>query len=147
MRLGLRYNSDANEAQDVGPVEPMPRVAGGVLALQGEDPGDLGRSRGSPAQYEGIVLPKMGPARQTIVRWGMRYVGYPYVWGGEWGFGSPEPSGTRRTADRRVRLLGLLVVGPARERRRRLEGGAAPPVRGVVAAAALLRGHGAHRHT
>ena len=25
MRLGLRYNSDANEAQDVGPSTPMPR--------------------------------------------------------------------------------------------------------------------------
>ncbi len=27
-----------------------------------------------------------------MVQWGIRYVGYPYVWGGEWGFDRSVPS-------------------------------------------------------
>jgi cell wall-associated NlpC family hydrolase len=27
-----------------------------------------------------------------IVRWGIRYAGYPYIWGGEWGLETKEPS-------------------------------------------------------
>ena len=34
----------------------------------------------------------MGPGRRSIVDWGVRYVGYPYIWAGEWGFDSPAPS-------------------------------------------------------
>jgi hypothetical protein len=26
------------------------------------------------------------------VQWGVRYVGYPYIWGGEWGLKTAEPS-------------------------------------------------------
>ena len=32
----------------------------------------------------------MGPNRRSIVDWGVRYVGYPYIWGGEWGFDGPS---------------------------------------------------------
>ena len=32
----------------------------------------------------------MRPNRRSIVDWGVRYVGYPYIWGGEWGF-VPQP--------------------------------------------------------
>ena len=39
----------------------------------------------SADQYVGIVLPNMGPRPPAIVGWGVDYVGYPYVWGGEWG--------------------------------------------------------------
>jgi cell wall-associated NlpC family hydrolase len=91
MRLGLRFNSDRNESQDVGPSSPMPRsqVAYSIY-----------KAKTLPTwmvpwvadQYDGIVLPNMGPSRRSIVRWGVRYVGYPYVWGGEWGLSSPEPS-------------------------------------------------------
>jgi cell wall-associated NlpC family hydrolase len=34
----------------------------------------------------------MGAARHSIVNWGIRYVGYPYIWAGEWGFNSPSPA-------------------------------------------------------
>lgn len=92
MRLGLRFNSDGNEAQDVGPTTRMPRaqVAYSLYAAK------TLQSWVVPwvaEQYDGIILPKMGPSRRSIVQWGVRYVGYPYVWGGEWGLGSPEPSG------------------------------------------------------
>ena len=83
LRLGLRYNN-SNEAMDVGPRTPLSRAQ---VAYS------LYRAATLPSwvvpwvngQYDGIVLPKMGSKRKAIVRWGMKYVGYPYVWGGEWG--------------------------------------------------------------
>lgn len=83
LRIGLRYNN-GNEAMDVGPRSPLSRAQ---IAYS------LYKAATLPSwvvpwvsgQYDGIELPKMGPARQAIVRWGVKYVGFPYVWGGEWG--------------------------------------------------------------
>jgi cell wall-associated NlpC family hydrolase len=83
MRLGLRYNN-SNESLDVGPRTPLSRAQ---VAYS------LHRAATLPSwvvpwvaeQYDGIVLPAMGGKRRAIVRWGIRYIGYPYVWGGEWG--------------------------------------------------------------
>jgi cell wall-associated NlpC family hydrolase len=90
MRLGLRYNS-ATEANDVGPSTPLSRsqVAFSLYRAANLEDWVVPYVRD---QYDGIVLPKMGPSRQAIVRWGVKYIGYPYVWGGEWGFRSTEPS-------------------------------------------------------
>jgi cell wall-associated NlpC family hydrolase len=44
------------------------------------------------AQYANVELPHLGPRAQQIVRWGIRYAGYPYIWGGEWGLETKEPS-------------------------------------------------------
>jgi cell wall-associated NlpC family hydrolase len=44
------------------------------------------------AQYKNVQLPHLGQRMLKIVRWGIRYAGYPYVWGGEWGFNRSEPS-------------------------------------------------------
>jgi len=87
MRLGLRYNN-SNEAMDVGPRTLLNRAQ---VAYS------LYKATTLPSwvvpwvsdQYDGIVLPKMGPKRRAIVRWGVRYVGFPYVWGGEWGLEKP----------------------------------------------------------
>jgi len=43
-------------------------------------------------QYANVGLPNLGPRMLRIVQWGVRYVGYPYIWGGEWGLSSPEPT-------------------------------------------------------
>jgi cell wall-associated NlpC family hydrolase len=83
LRLGLRYNN-GNEAMDVGPRTPLSRAQ---VAYS------LYKAKTLPSwvvpwvsdQYDGIVLPKMGPRVRSIVRWGVKYVGFPYVWGGEWG--------------------------------------------------------------
>ena len=64
-------------------------------------------------QYADMVLPRMSAGRRAIVDWGVRYVGYPYIWAGEWGFQTPVAAGVRRSAGPRVRLLGPVVVGPA----------------------------------
>jgi cell wall-associated NlpC family hydrolase len=90
LRLGLRYNN-GNEAMDVGPRTQLSRAQ---VAYS------LYKAKTLPSwvvpwvsdQYDGIVLPKMGPRVRAIVRWGVRFVGFPYVWGGEWGL-EHAPSG------------------------------------------------------
>ncbi|HEX9298654.1 MAG TPA: NlpC/P60 family protein [Actinomycetota bacterium] len=92
MRLDLRYNAPTgSEAMDVGPRDLMPRTQ---VAYS------LWRATTQPSwsvpdlldQYANVELPNLGPRMLRIVQWGLRYVGYPYVWGGEWGLSSPEPA-------------------------------------------------------
>jgi cell wall-associated NlpC family hydrolase len=91
MRLGLRFNNRVDESQDVTPRTKLRRkqVAWSLYratTLQSwvvpylED------------QYADMVLPRMSAGRRSIVDWGVRYVGYPYIWAGEWGFDTPSPS-------------------------------------------------------
>jgi cell wall-associated NlpC family hydrolase len=91
MRLGLRFNNKVDESQDVTPSSRLRRkqVAWSLYratTLEGWVVGYL------EDQYADMVLPKMGAGRRSIVDWGVRYVGYPYIWAGEWGFRSPSPS-------------------------------------------------------
>ena len=92
MRLGLRYNAPTgSESHDVAPKDRMPRAQ---VAYS------LWRATTQPSwnvpslltQYANVELPHLGPRAQEIVRWGIRYAGYPYIWGGEWGLETKEPS-------------------------------------------------------
>jgi cell wall-associated NlpC family hydrolase len=90
MRLGLRFNNKVDESQDVTPGTRLRRKQAAwslyrATTLEGwvveylED------------QYADMALPKMSAKRRAIVDWGVRYVGYPYIWGGEWGFETASP--------------------------------------------------------
>ena len=92
LRLGLRYNAPTgSESQDVGPTDELSRAQ---VAYS------LFRAKTQPSwnvpslleQYAEVELPFLGPKKHALVQWGIRYGGYPYVWGGEWGFESQEPS-------------------------------------------------------
>ena len=92
MRLGLRYNAPTGkESNDVGPSDDLSRAQ---VAFS------LWRATTLPSwvvpdllgQYHNVELPHLGPRVQEIVRWGIRFAGYPYIWGGEWGFETKEPS-------------------------------------------------------
>ena len=144
MLLELRYNS-SDESRDVNPRTQMPRSQ---VAYS------LYRAKTLPSwavqnlntQYGNIELPPLGPRRRAIVQWGIKYVGYPYVYAGEWGFTRSEPAAlggqpvpgfdcsgltwwTLRASD-----TGYWNVAPPR------------PLRGVGPARAFLRRHGADRH-
>jgi cell wall-associated NlpC family hydrolase len=91
MRLGLRYNNQSQEWRDVNPRSAMNR-AQVAYSLATATTLESWVVPYLVDQYHGIELPVLGPRVQKIVRWGVRYVGYPYVWGGEWGLTTPEPA-------------------------------------------------------
>jgi cell wall-associated NlpC family hydrolase len=90
MRMGLRYNN-SDEAKDVLPKTELPR-AQVAYSLYRAATLDSWVVPYLQAQYADMTLPNLKPVKREIVEWGLKYVGYPYVWGGEWGFKSAEPS-------------------------------------------------------
>jgi cell wall-associated NlpC family hydrolase len=91
MRLGLRFNNRVDEAQDVTPTDRLRRKQAAWSLYRATTLEDWVVPY-LQEQYAGIELPAMGPNRRSIVDWGVRYVGYPYIWGGEWGFDTAEPA-------------------------------------------------------
>jgi len=81
MRIGLRYNH-SDESLDVLPDSPLPRSEVAWSLYRAATMPSYEES--SLAQYTDIELPNLGAKKQAIVRWGIDYVGYPYVWGGDW---------------------------------------------------------------
>jgi len=141
MHLGLRYDH-SDESLDVLPDSPLRRA---------EVAWSLYRAATIPvwmpdhlARYANIELPNLGPAKQQIVRWGIGYVGYPYVEGGEWDRPTTIDYCCGGTAGGRVRLLGAGVVADAR-RRCDVEQRSAAALRGVGAPPADVDGHGRAR--
>lgn len=93
MRLFLRYNAPTgSEDMDVAPRDRLTRaqVAYSLFKAVRQPSWNIDDLM---AQYTTVELPNLGPKRFALVQWGIRYAGYPYVWGGEWGLESPEPSG------------------------------------------------------
>jgi NlpC/P60 family len=93
MRLLLRYNAPTGkEAMDVDPNDPLSRaqVAYSLARAKQDGPGE---APSLLAQYKDIELPFLGKPMLRVVRWGARFVGYPYIWAGEWGLDRKEPSG------------------------------------------------------
>src|SRR5206468_12780631 len=87
MRLGLRYNH-GDESLDVGPSSPLPRS---------EVAWSLYRASTAPSwsisalsTYSRIRLPTLGVKKRAIVQFGIQYVGFPYVYAGEWDAETPS---------------------------------------------------------
>jgi cell wall-associated NlpC family hydrolase len=91
MRLGLRFNNKVDESQDVTPNTRLRRKQAAWSLYRATTLDDWVVPYLAD-QYAGMALPKMGAARHSIVNWGVRYVGYPYIWAGEWGFKSTSPA-------------------------------------------------------
>jgi cell wall-associated NlpC family hydrolase len=89
-RLGLRYNN-WDESKDLIPSQPMPRaqVAYSLFRAATQPSWTVPELQ---TEYANVELPRLGAARRRLVQWGIRYAGYPYVWGGEWGKSKPEPA-------------------------------------------------------
>jgi hypothetical protein len=88
MRLGLRFNH-GDESLDVGPDSELPRAeVAWSLYRAATAPSWI---RDSLAGYATIQLPNLSSRMQEVVSFAVEYVGYPYVWGGEWD--EPSPNG------------------------------------------------------
>ncbi len=88
MKLGLRYNH-GDEALDV----PRPKAP----LTRAEVAWSLYRATTVPsyvasglAPYADMELPNLSGKMLRVVRFAVRYVGYPYVWGGEWANTGPS---------------------------------------------------------
>jgi hypothetical protein len=88
MKLGLRFNH-GDESLDVGPDSVLSRAEVAWSLYRATTAPDWIRDWLTP--YASIELPNLGPKTLRVVEFGLRYVGYPYVWGGEWA--DPTPSG------------------------------------------------------
>jgi hypothetical protein len=86
MRIGLRYNH-ADESLDVGPDSVLPRAEVAWSMFRAATMPSW--MHGELAAYATITLPNLGPMKQRIVQFGIDYVGYPYVYSGEWDQESP----------------------------------------------------------
>jgi hypothetical protein len=87
MRIGLRYNH-RDESLDVGPDEPLSRAeVAWSLFRAATEPSWM---HDSLSRYATMTLPNLTPKMQRVVGFAVRYVGYPYVWGGEWSAASPS---------------------------------------------------------
>lgn len=87
MRLGLRFNH-SDESLDVGPDSPLPRAeVAWSLYRAATAPSWI---RDSLAPYATMRLPNLSPKILNVVSFAIDYVGYPYVWGGEWYQPSPK---------------------------------------------------------
>jgi hypothetical protein len=97
MRIGLRYNH-RDESLDVGPDQPLPRAeVAWSLFRAATEPSWM---RDSLARYANMTLLNLTKKMQAVVGFAVRYVGYPYVWGGDWSERAPSgtAAGTSRSA-------------------------------------------------
>ena len=113
MRIGLRYNH-GDESLDVGPDQPLPRAeVAWSLFRAATEPSWM---HDSLSKYANMTLPNLTKKMRSVVDFAIGYVGYPYVWGGDWYQSDAERLLLRVPAGRRVRLLGPRVVGDASRR-------------------------------
>jgi len=81
MRIGLRYNH-RDESLDVGPDSQLTRAEVAWSLYRAATVPTWMHDYLSP--YLNFELPSLGTKMQQVVTFAVRYVGYPYVWGGEW---------------------------------------------------------------
>jgi NlpC/P60 family len=81
MRIGLRYNH-SDESLDVGPDQPLPRseVAWSLFRAATEP----SWMHDSLSKYANMTLPNLTKKMRSVLDFAIGYVGYPYVWGGDW---------------------------------------------------------------
>lgn len=81
MQLGFRKNH-SNEADDVMPGTALHRdeVAWSLWKAKTATSWQLG----TLVPYRTITLPAMSSVHKKMVEFGLNYVGYPYLWAGEW---------------------------------------------------------------
>ena len=81
--LGLRYNHPAtSDALEVSPREAIDRAEVATILYRARHLSAW--SIGDLRKYDSVVLPTLTARQKQIVAFALKYVGFPYVWGGEY---------------------------------------------------------------
>ena len=91
--LGLRYNHpSASDALEVSPRETIDRAEVAAILYRARHLSSW--SVGGLAEYDHVTLPTLTARQKQIVAFALTYIGYPYVWGGEYP-STDSPYGTQ----------------------------------------------------
>ncbi len=81
--LGLRYNHPAaDDALEVSPRQAVDRAEAAAILYQARHLSSWAIA--SLSEYDAVVLPTLSARQKQIVAFALKYIGYPYVWGGEY---------------------------------------------------------------
>lgn len=81
MRLHFRYNHPS-EGDDVKPQDPLSRAETAYSLWRAATTTKYDIA--TLVKYQDIELPAVTTAKRKFIEFGMKYVGYPYIWGGDW---------------------------------------------------------------
>jgi cell wall-associated NlpC family hydrolase len=89
--LGLRYNH-SDESMDVGPATKLNRaeVAWSLYRAVVVNSSESWRKSDIARKYTNIHLGPVPEAFRPVVEFGMKFVGFPYIYAGEWNVKSPS---------------------------------------------------------
>jgi len=81
--LGLRYNHPAKaDGLEVSPRQAVSRAEAATILYNAMHVSSW--SIGGLAEYDDVTLPTLTDRQRQIVAFAFKYIGYPYVWGGEY---------------------------------------------------------------
>jgi cell wall-associated NlpC family hydrolase len=80
----LRVNhSSANDGREVVPSEVVSRAEVANMMARGYAVASTWLPSGLPS-FSAITFPELSPRQKVITTFALKYIGYPYVWGGEY---------------------------------------------------------------
>jgi hypothetical protein len=81
--LGLRYDhSSSTDGQELSPTDPMGRDEVAYILRKALTVNSW--TIASLANYDSVQLPPLSDRQKQVIVFALKYVGYPYVWGGEY---------------------------------------------------------------
>ena len=94
--LGLRFNHAAKaDALEVSPRQAIDRAEVATILYRALHVSSWNIA--SLSEYDSVVLPTLSARQKQIVAFALKYIGYPYVWGGEYP-GKDSPYGKQAHA-------------------------------------------------
>ena len=95
-QLGLRFNHSATgDGHEVTPKEPIDRAEVAYMIYRGYQAASGWELYGL-AGYKSVSFPPLSDRQKQVVKFALKFVGYPYIWAGE--YPTPDsPYGTQKS--------------------------------------------------